>query len=88
MQELLLNAECYKEAVEKLSTAKLTSPCHFIVGGLQENEGIVISRGIDSTDHTYELSEDNWFVLQTNVDTWLVTDPRFEAAKTNMIKMG
>ena len=88
MQELLLNAESYKQAVEKLSSTKLTSPCHFIVGGLQNNEGIVISRGIDSTDHTYELSEENWFVLQTNVDTWLVPDPRFEAATNNMIEMG
>ena len=80
MLDVLLNVDLFDEAVQILSTRKMTSPSHFIVGGISGNEGIVISRNEDTTDHTYVLSEDNWFVAMTNVDVWEVKDQRYENA--------
>jgi hypothetical protein len=66
----------------------MTSPSHFIVGGLSGNEGIVISRDEDTPVHTFELSEENWFVAITNVDVWEVYDHRYESAVSYMKDLG
>ena len=71
-----------------LSTRKMTSPSHFIVGGLSGNEGIVISRDEDTPVDTFELSEENWFVAITNVDVWEVYDHRYESAVSYMKDLG
>ena len=71
-----------------LSETKLTSASHFIVGGLKENEGIVISRHANHIVHQYELSATNWFILMTNVDTWIENDARFIQAEKLIEKIG
>ena len=85
---MLLNAKSFDEAVQIFSTRKMTSPSHFIVGGVSGNQGIVISRNEDTTDHTFVLSDDNWFVAMTNVDVWEVTDHRYESAVSYMKELG
>ena len=35
----------------------MTSPAHFIVGGVRDNEGTVLTRTSDLTDHRFELSD-------------------------------
>lgn len=43
-------------------TRKVTSPGFIIVGGLRGNEGVVIARDAEVTNHTHWLSDDDWFV--------------------------
>jgi hypothetical protein len=76
-------------AVEQLMTVKVTSPGYVIVGGLSGNQGVVIARDFESTDHTAWLDDDAWFVVQTNRDVWTeFEDTRFNAAVKNMNAMG
>ena len=63
-----------------LAETPMTSPGHYIIGGLSGNEGIVISRDEDNTVHRDELTDDKWFVVGTNVDFWEVKDARYELA--------
>jgi acid ceramidase len=60
--DVLLNADNYEEAVDILKNTKINTPCYIIVGGINENEGIIITRNRDNTNHTVSLDENNWFV--------------------------
>lgn len=86
--DMLLEAESFDQAVEGLKTRSMTSPGHFIVGGLSGNEGVVISRDEDSTVHSEVLSEDTWFIAMTNVDVWEQEDTRYENAVKFMGELG
>lgn len=66
----------------------MTSPGHFIVGGIQDNEGVVLTRNEDSTDHRFELSDTKWYVAITNVDVWKVHDSRYENAVKYLEELG
>ena len=83
-----MELETYEQAVEFLETVPLTSPGHFIVGGQHGNEGIVITRDIDQTDHRYLLSEDQWYVAITNVDVWSTADFRYKNAVKYLEELG
>ena len=84
----LLNIETYEESVEYFKDLKMTSPSHFIIGGLTGTQGIVISRTEDEVSHLYELSDQDWFVAMTNVDVWDMTDTRFQNATELMQELG
>lgn len=47
---------------------RIGGPVYFVVSGAGANEGMVIERDTDSVHAYYELSEDNWFIVQTNYD--------------------
>lgn len=80
--------DTYEAAVDFLELVPMTSPGNFILGGLSENQGVVITRDIDSVDHKFELSEEQWFVAMTNVDVWSTHDDRYENAVTFMKELG
>jgi hypothetical protein len=63
-----LTAESFTEAVTNLRTTNVTSPCYVIIGGVQQNEGQVITRDYDRTDSVQELTDEDWYVIKTNVD--------------------
>jgi hypothetical protein len=70
-------------------TRKVTSPGFVIVGGLSGNEGVVIARDAEGTNHTHWLSDREWFVAQTNRDVWTdIIDPRYNAAVEYMNELG
>ena len=48
----------------------------------------MISRDEDNTVHTYELSDDQWYVAMTNVDVWSQTDARYENAIKYIEQLG
>ena len=85
--DLMLDADSFEEAVETLIFTPMTSPSHFIVGGIKGHEGVVISRDFDKTVNTRWLSDDDWFVVQTNSDVWTAPDTRYENAYNAMIKL-
>ena len=73
IKDVLLNAQSFDEAVEFLSTVKMTSPGHFTIGGTGSEEGMILSRDADRVDRLVRLEENNnqqWFLAMTNVDVW------------------
>ncbi len=71
-----------------LSNTRINAPCYIIVGGKEPNEGIVITRDREGANHTVELSEDNWYVAQTNSDYWIHDDPRYDATVNALESLG
>ena len=63
-------AECndYNCAYNRLHDTPVISPSYFIVAGLGPNEGAVITRDRFSVANVNALSDEKWFVLQTNDD--------------------
>ena len=68
----------------------LTAPGHFIVGGVEGDQGAVISRDEDKVVNKMVLSDDNWFVAMTNADAWSldVTDSRYDNTVRYMNLLG
>ena len=66
----------------------MTAPGHFIVGGLEGSQGVVLSRDADVVDHKFELSESHWYIAMTNTDVWQHTDLRYEKAMAYMAELG
>jgi hypothetical protein len=70
-------------------TRNVTSPGYVIVGGVADNEGVVIARNSVGTNHTQWLSENNWYVAQTNRDVWRDHgDARYNATIKYMEALG
>lgn len=90
LQDLLLEKEItFASAVETIMHTNVTSPGYIIVGGVQGNEGVVVARNSIGTNHTHWLSDDEWFVAQTNRDTWRdFGDHRYNTTVNNMEKLG
>ena len=88
MESLILNTESFDEAVHLVQNAKLTSPSHFILGGLSQDEGVVISRDFDHAVDIRWLTDEDWFVVQTNSDIWTSPDSRYLNAVEFMEDLG
>jgi hypothetical protein len=58
----------YAKALARLSTERIGGPVYFVVSGLQGNEGAVIERDNDKVHALYQLTDSNWFLVQTNYD--------------------
>jgi len=58
------------EAVALFESVPFTSPGFIIVGGLNGNEGVIIARDVNRVNFTHWLSEEEWFVVQTNKDVY------------------
>ncbi len=43
-REVLENSTSFNDAVNKFSKENIVAPAYFIVGGVKENEGVVITR--------------------------------------------
>ena len=63
MESLILNTESFDEAVRSVQDTKMTSPSHFILGGLKQDEGVVITKDFDKAVNIRWLSEEDWFVV-------------------------
>lgn len=74
MLDLMLNVDSFDEVVDILMDKPMTSPSHFIVGGIKDNEGVIISRDFDKTVDMRWLTDDDWYVVQTNSDVWRAPD--------------
>jgi len=90
LQDLLLKKEVtFDSAVETIMNTNVTSPGYIIVGGVHGNEGVVVSRNSIGTNHTHWLSDDEWYVAQTNRDIWTdFKDHRYNTTVKNMDKLG
>ena len=83
-----LYLDSFDQAVSYLESTKMTSPGHFAIGGTHANQGVILSRDIDGTDHKFELTDQDWFIAMTNVDVWETQDTRYENAVRLMTQLG
>lgn len=64
--------ECgdYHCAQKRLESEWMVAPCYIIITGTKENEGVVLSRNRTHTINVRNISDDNWYLVQTNDDTY------------------
>eukprot|EP00347_Sterkiella_histriomuscorum_P004243 403361198 len=68
IRDALATCHNYDCAVSKLSTEPHVAPSYLIISGIKDNEGIVITRDREATAHVEELSDTQWYLVQTNQD--------------------
>lgn len=83
----------FREAVIELSKISLLVPVHLIIGGRQNNQGIIFSRSREKVVFSNRLDINNgtWFILITNRDvgstSWHAKEWRYQAAHSAMTKL-
>ena len=74
-REVMESATSYDQAVEQLSASGLIAPLYFIVGGVEDKQGCVITRnqlGVVDTWHLNDTRDaSRWYLLETNYDHWV-----------------
>ncbi len=75
------NATSFKEAVDMLSSQDLIAPAYFILGGVNRDEGVVITRDQNTLVDVWTINKtsanfDNWFLLETNYPHWQPVPPK------------
>jgi N-acylethanolamine-hydrolysing acid amidase len=90
IQNLLLEENIdFHQAVRRFESERVTSPGYIIVGGLRDNEGVVIARDSNGTNHTHWLSDSEWYVAQTNRDVWRdFSDARYNSTVSYLDRLG
>jgi hypothetical protein len=68
LRKTLEEQTTYAAAVQRLKTERIGGPVYYVISGVGANEGMVIERDVDAVHAYYELSETNWFLIQTNYD--------------------
>jgi acid ceramidase len=77
-REAMEEETTYQGAFNRLSTQDILSPVYYILGGVNPNEGAIITRALNGTVllNTLNSSDPNgWYLLETNYD--LNVDPLF-----------
>ncbi len=68
LRRVLEEEATYNGALQRLKTQKIGGPVYYVISGTGPNDGAVIERDTNSIHAYYELSEKNWFIVQTNYD--------------------
>ena len=76
VRDVLLKCESFECARDLLKRVPMDSPSYFILAGVKENEGVIISRSNVGLAHEAQLYDANntWFLVQTNNDNWIEPD--------------
>ena len=89
LREVLTTARSYGEAVDIISTAYTAATDYFIVCGLNGNEGTVITKNRNMLVNSRELTNESWYIIQTNKDHFDgIYDLRYKAAITRLESVG
>lgn len=86
LREVLASSRTYDEALNHLSNRHLFSPSYIIIGGRQRGEGAVISRDRWHAADVLTLSDDEWFLVETNFDHWKKDDDKRRITAQKMLK--
>mmetsp|Transcript_38497 Transcript_38497/g.28336 ORF Transcript_38497/g.28336 Transcript_38497/m.28336 type:complete len:144 (+) Transcript_38497:676-1107(+) len=79
----------FATAVEAISTGKTIVPLYATMSGPGENEGVVISKDEEGVAFTARLSDDDWYIVQTNDDHFAgVCQQRCVDANEHMKQIG
>jgi hypothetical protein len=68
IRRVLETASNYENAVKELETRPFPSYCYLIIGGMKDNEGVVLSRSQTGVDEKLTLTDKRWYVIITNWD--------------------
>jgi hypothetical protein len=68
LRKVLEEESTYAGALKRLKGERIAAPVYYILAGVASNEGTVIERDTDGVHAAYELSEQTWFIVQTNYD--------------------
>lgn len=68
LMKVLKEETTYENALHRLKTERIGGPVYYIISGTGPDQGCVIERETNSVHAYYELSESNWFIVQTNYD--------------------
>jgi len=69
IRKALTNLNTYEEVVDFLEHTHVTAPSYYILGDV-ETHGSVITRGRFIYEDYWPLTEDKWYLVQTNYDHW------------------
>ena len=75
-REIMENSTSYSSAVQTLRTRDLIAPAYFIVGGVNPEEGVVLTRDQFRLVDEWKLNSssngiESWYLLETNYDHWI-----------------
>lgn len=68
LRKVLEEETSYNSAIKRLKGTRIGGPVYYIVSGINPYEGMVIERDVSAVHAYYELSEENWFIVQSNYD--------------------
>lgn len=68
LRRALAEETTYDKAQKRLKYEKIGGPVYYILSGVESDEGCVIERDTEAVHAYYELSEAQWFLVQTNYD--------------------
>ena len=85
VKEVWISSNSYKEARETLIRTPLSSPVYFAIGGINKNEGTVITRDRSRAVDIWNLNDrtSNWILPQTNYDWWIKDSPEDDKNRIN-----
>ena len=73
IRDMLADPEAdFEKVVAALSSIELIAPCYIILGGLNDNEGAVITHNRSMGIDIWRLNstESKWYLVETNYDHW------------------
>jgi hypothetical protein len=68
LRKVLEEETSYTGAIKRLKYTEISGPVYYIISGIGPDEGGVIERDTNKVHGFYELSEERWFLVQTNYD--------------------
>lgn len=68
LRKVLEEETSYAAANKRLRTENISATVYYVIAGVNPNEGMVIERDEVGTHAFYELTDDRWFLVQTNYD--------------------
>ena len=89
---LMENTTNFNDAVSLLSKTDLIAPAYFIVGGVEPEQGVVITRNQSQVVNLWKLDSKSigigsWYLLKTNCDHWLPPPPNDDRRDPGMSAM-
>ena len=70
MYKVLLEADSFNDAYEKLKNEPISAPAYFTLSGVKKDEGVLLTRDYNMLEAEERLDADNgkWFIVVTNHD--------------------
>ncbi|KAL7836680.1 hypothetical protein AOLI_G00279640 [Acnodon oligacanthus] len=87
VRETLAEATDFQDAVMRLAKVPIITDVYYIVGGVQPNEGVVITRDRSRPADIWPLDWNmgQWYLVETNYDHWLPT-PKWDKRRDIAMK--
>lgn len=91
-REVLENSTSFTDAVNKFSKENIIAPAYFILGGVQLDQGVVLTRNQTHLIDAWRLDSrssgiEKWYLLETNYDHWTPPPPNDDRRDPGMKAM-